>query len=376
MAINAQINTLQASGDYEVIYPQTVDENIVVNDLVKEILSLSKESMLDEVLLSMVLPVGKYAVNLTVTTQMGNPVRQAKIIGLVSYSGQDISTDENGMAFGFCDTNSATIGVEAGNIQDISTTTQVFSLQEKIINPVSLMVNRSSATQKTYSVSQTIMFTDDVGTFDLSAIGGGEDGQFCNVTPDRINGSIQYVGYGNAGRGGNAGQIINQAGITYNGGLLDLQVGAHGNSQISGAGISYTANYGGGAVGGQGSYSPNVDHGGDFDQKRSATNGAGSSGFLYPPTQVGGAGGGGSLTFFGGFDGYEKPGEGGSPGGGKGGYNSRGTTMQKGGDGNYPGAGGGGEGCRGGLSSFGQLAKSGVGIGSSGLIGIIWHYKN
>ena len=121
-----------------------------------------------------------------------------------------------------------------------------------------------------------------------------------------------------------------------------------------------------GAPGGKGA---TYTYSSQIDNPIAATPGSDTSGFLYPPTQVGGSGGGGGAYITEGGN-PVKPAAGGSPGGGHG--EELGMPYKT--DGTKPGAGGGGAQAT--LSGeAGNLSPGTAGKGVAGLVGIMWRYK-
>ena len=320
--------------------------------------------MLDDVLLNMVLPDNKYAVALTVKTPGGRPFNGASVSGITSYVGEALTTDENGYVLGFCDTSTPTVTVTNSFLDVIGNVVQQLNLSGKVINQVEMTGVRVSNSQTTFNNgSRTILFSPDVEKFNCSAIGGGQNGR---------TGTAVYVdrSYAQAkgGAGGNAGEIKNLENVSNPGSPFLIKVGSAGEN--SSVGDYITASGGGGVVGGTGGYAwVDLSPGAQDTRKTAGTAGNNSSGFLYPPTEVGGSGGGGGAKLD--FDrGYAivYAQNGGTPGGGKGGGYTDGLYLPE--NGKLPGAGGGGGP---GLYTDENRSRAG-GTGAAGLVGFTWTY--
>ena len=360
MTRNIEINYLNSSG-YDLLYPKAIDSNTEVDAIIKEILSLSESDMLDDVLLNMVLPDNKYAVALAVKTPGGRPFNGASVSGITSYVGEALTTDENGYVLGFCDTSTPTVTVTNPFLDVNGNVVQQLNLSGKVINTAEITGTRKANSQTTFSSgTRVIRFSLDVDEFDCSAIGGGQNGE-------QGDGNTTIIRNATGGRGGNAGEVINEANITNTTQEISVTVGGIGADSIIG---EYVAHGGGGASGGAGAYATYDSRSGDTSRMEAGA-GGNSVDFLYPSTQVGGAGGGGGvgvgdtriLLVVGG-------GIGGQDGGGEGAACSD-SSVTQGDDGKYPGSGGGG----GGSQAYSSRHLYDGGSGQSGLVGFMWRYK-
>lgn len=175
--------------------------------------------------------------------------------------------------------------------------------------------------------------------------------------------------YGYGGSGGDAGGIINQASVAYLNKLITVVVGAEngGKSSVNGTQTPDGVKGGSGAIAHTQGSNKNATH---------ATTGTSTTGFLYPPTSVGGSGGGGGAYSDNDYEAiYANHASGGSPGGGAGSNHS----SSNGSNGEMYGSGGGG--------GYGFIAAedegSGVitsatpgGAGKQGVVGFMWRYKS
>ena len=362
MTRNIEINYLNSSG-YDLLYPKAIDSNTEVDAIIKEILSLSESDMLDDVLLNMVLPDNKYAVALTVKTPGGRPFNGASVSGITSYVGEALTTDENGYVLGFCDTSTPTVTVTNPFLDMNGNVVQQLNLSGKVINTVEMVGTRKANSQTTFSSgTRVIRFSFDVDEFDCSAIGGGQNGEQGDANTTIIRNAT-------GGRGGNAGEVINEANITNTTQEISVTVGGIGADSIIG---EYVAHGGGGASGGTGAYATYDSRNGTTTRTEPGV-GENSIDFLYPPTQVGGAGGGGGVGV-----GNDRivlglsGGAGGQDGGGPGAGYSSASAIYQGDDGECPGSGGGG----GGSEAYSYRHLYDGGSGQPGLVGFMWRYKS
>lgn len=310
---------------------------------------------MDQALVKLAMPEGKFALEITLLSIKGNPLPNVPIAGITTITGESVTTDANGKAFGFTTSNPVTITAKTGIYIDLATDpTQSFSLVSGIVNQRTMTIARSSIAQKLIDTSGSFYFSPEVGEYDWSAIGGGFNGS--EGSGGKIN--SKEAGYG--GSGGNAGGVINQAGITYDGSVISVIVGGIGGK--SGVNDILSGN---GASGGLGARI--VDETSSY--YRVAAAGGNTSGFLYPETQVGGAGGGGRAIIYSSGR-YAIEADGGTPGGG----NGSASIKTAGSDGFLPGSGGGG-GC--GESTWpGDTGQgSAGGSGKPGIVGFMWRYK-
>ena len=354
MTRNIEINYLNSSG-YDLLYPKAIDSNTEVDAIIKEILSLPESDMLDDVLLNMLLPDNKYAVALTVKTPGGRPFNGASVSGITSYAGEALTTDENGYVLGFCDTSTPTVTVTNPFLDVNGNVVQQLNLEGKVINTVEMTGTRKANSQTTFSSgTRVIRFSFDVNEFDCSAIGGGQNGEQGDANTTVIRNAT-------GGRGGNAGEVINEANITNTTQEISVTVGGIGADSVIG---EYVAHGGNGASGGAGAYATYDSRNGSTTRSESGV-GGNSIDFLYPPTQVGGAGGGGGVGV-----GNDRVllrlngGAGGQDGGGPG-------ATYNGDDGECPGSGGGG----GGSEAYSYRHLYDGGSGKPGLVGFMWRYK-
>lgn len=328
----------------------------LLQDVVCDILGLDYTATPNDALMSLALPSGKYAISVTLKSPGGRPMHGVTLSGIVTAAGNSAVTDNNGVGFGFATTSPVTVTADISSFLDLTGTASVtLTPMAGVVNKTAIVCTRASSAQTTLSSSKTVRFSPDVTEYDWSAIGGGFNGSEGSGTEI----SSKEVAYG--GNGGNAGGVINQAGVVYNGGSISVVVGGIGGK----SGVNNTLS-GNGAIGGLGGRI------GDEQPSlyRKAVAGGNTTGFLYPETQVGGAGGGGRAII--GSSGRSAPAAvGGTPGGGNGSESINNTGS----DGSLPGSGGGG-GC--GRSIWGSATGEGTagGRGKPGLVGFMWRYKS
>lgn len=328
----------------------------LLTDGVCEILGLDHDATPNDAFLALCLPSGKYAVSVTVKSPGGRPIPNVTLSGLLTAAGNPVVTGTDGVGFGFATTSPVTVTAVISSFLDLTGAASVtLTPTAGVVNKAEITCTRASSAQTTLSSSRTVRFSPDVSEYDFSAIGGGFNGS--EGSGDSINNKEAAVG----GNGGNAGGVINQAGITYDGSAISVIVGGiGGNSSVNGVST------GSGASGGVGarlvSETPSL--------LRNASAGGNTTGFLYPPTEVGGAGGGGLARVASSGSSVDAA-SGGTPGGGAGA-----TWINKpGSDGSRPGSGGGGGAGQSPGGSSGSIVTAG-GSGQPGLVGFVWRYQS
>lgn len=337
----------------------TYTKDEILKDSTAAILGLGTDAVPDDAFLALALPAGKYAISVTVKSPGGRPMSGISLSGIVSAAGSAVVTDENGAGFGFSTSSPTTITADISAFLDLTGTASVtLTPKEKIVNEAKIVCKRGSATKATFSASKTVKFSPDVSEYDASAIGGGENGK--KGTGSQNGGTYYAAG----GDGGQAGGVLNLGKQPYTyPNPIPLVVGAVGG--VSKIGETSTPAGAPGGNGGKHTYN-RVD---GIDNKVVATAGSDTSGFLYPPTQVGGSGGGGGTSIYRG--GTVSPAKGGLPGGGGGGFYPF-DSYEK--NGKNPGAGGGGS-VTAWVDDEGTLSLGTPGQGVAGLVGIMWRYK-
>lgn len=326
----------------------------LLKDATAAILGLPNTAVPDDAFLALALPAGKYAISLTLKSPGGRPMSGISLSGIVTAAGSAVVTDENGVGFGFSTSSPTTITADISAFLDLTGTASVtLTPKEKIVNEAEIVCKRGSATKATFSASKTVKFSPDVSEYDASAIGGGENGGAATAPSMYREPQI-------GGNGGRAGGVLNLAKQKYvHPDSIMLTVGAVGGVSKIGENITPV-----GATGGKGA---TRRYSGRFIYT-AATVGEDTSGFLYPPTEVGGAGGGGGVT----DNDDPTTGEakrGGTPGGG--GPNINNNAKNR--DGTKRGAGGAGESIY--YNSDEDLTLYQAGKGVAGLVGIMWRYK-
>ena len=339
----------------------------IIDSTTAQVLQIAEGSNVDDALLKLAMPEGKYALQITLLTPGNRPIPNVAITGITTITGGAVTTDANGKAFGFATSNPVTVTADLSKFLDLSgNVSQSFSLTSGIVNQGVMTATRASSAQKLLTSSGSFYFSPDVAEYDWSAIGGGYNGGTGTYTAQA--GYQKPDGSLSGGKGGDAGGIINKASVVYSNELITYIVGAAngGKSSVNG---TQTGN---GVSGGKGA-SMSL-HFNKTATKYSASDGASTTdSFLYPPTSVGGAGGGGG-AYFTSAERYEytiDPGKGGSPGGGTG--ITLGTTS--GSNGSKYGAGGGG-----GFTDVDEYRESSdVDSGASGkqgVVGFMWRFKS
>lgn len=345
----------------DALKPALTAKGTTIGNITAQVLQVDPGSNVDDALLKLAMPEGKYAVSLTLLSPGGRRIPNVVVNGINTITGGEVKTDANGEAFGFTNGSPAVLSVNLTSFLDLEdSASKTVSLISGTINAVELSATRISGTSKLITTSGSFYFSPDVSDYDWSAIGGGQNGGKGSGQSDGEDTSDYQLGYG--GDGGNAGGIINRSAVAYNSEKLSVIVGGIGGKSKLNAEETPS-----GARGGGGAYTEHefsVTEG-SINSGHDAGNGNSSGEFLYPRTSVGGAGGGGGIYSYGEAPG-RKAGKGGSPGGGNG------NTTGNGKNGSLPGSGGGGGGV--GLTGHNATLYSG-GAGKSGCVGFVWRYK-
>ena len=331
----------------------------LLSDAVCEILGLEDTATPNDAFMALCLPSGKYAISVTVKSPAGRPIQGVTLSGLLTAAGNPVVTNNNGVGFGFSTTSPSTITADISAFLDLTGAASVtITPTAGVVNRVEINCSRSSSSQTTLSTSRIVRFSPDVDEYDWSAIGGGENGSIGSQTAS----SIEARAYG--GRGGNAGGVLNKANVKNTGATIPVIIGSAGGGISSVAG----SETGAGAVGGVGG-STNYNSDTDKVSLTNAAVGGDTENFLYPQTEVGGAGGGGAAV----DESSGKKGagaNGGLPGGGAGAK----SITSNGSDGTLPGSGGGGGAASAQLTIYGTGRTTLGGAGKSGLVGFRWRY--
>lgn len=335
----------------------------IIDATTAQVLQIAAGSNVDDALLKLAMPEGKYALQITLLSPGNRPIPNVAITGITTITGGAISTDANGKAFGFATSNPVTVTADLSKFLDLTgNISQSFSLTSGIVNQGVMTATRSSETQKLITASGTFHFSPDVAEYDWSAIGGGHNGE---------NGHGGYEtnqNYAYGGTGGSAGGVINQANIEpRSDSILNVVIGGANGGKSSVNGIET----GVGVAGGSGgyAYATNSYSGGHTN----GGNGNSSQSFLYPPTSVGGSGGGGACKSKIGHsaDPYSaKPGAGGTPYGGTGNDDVNTDLI------NASGYGGGGGGGYAYILGFSDAKTTKAGTGYQGVVGFMWRFKS
>lgn len=348
--------------------PGITAKGTIIGSATAQVLQIAEGSNVDDALLKLAMPEGKYALQITLLSPGNRPIPNVAITGITTITGGAVKTDANGKAFGFATANPITVTADLSTFLDLTgNVSQSFSLTSGTVNQGVMTATRASSAQKLLTASGSFFFSPDVAAYDWSAIGGGYNGGAGTYSEDSLGGSTIITG----GSGGNAGGVINRAGNAANPSTaIQVIIGAiGGKSSVNGI---QTPNGAVGGIGAQWHY----QLGG-----RNAANGASTTdSFLYPPTTVGGAGGGGGeIWTISGIDAsadHPNGGSGGSPGGGSGGYFYRssggvGRDKRNGSAGLYYGSGGGG-----GAGTRDRDYNGSGGAGKQGVVGFMWRYKS
>lgn len=337
----------------------------IVDDIVAEVLQIDPGSNVDDALLALSLPSGKYAVSVTLLTPGGKPFPNLTISGLVTQTGGEVKTNEQGKAFGFCTSSPISLSANTAKYIDIgSNTTKSVNLISGIVNRVTIQATRVSDPKKVFTSSTTSYFSADVIEYDWSAVGGGTNGGTGYPSGGQVSTSIQAHG----GSGGYGGGVLNQANNKYSPEtpIKIIVGGVGGESSVDNVSTSSASRTPGG--GGATAQAEQLGNGSTW--KTDAGNGRNGPDFLYPPLNVGGSGGGGGSHAKGGVGEISASAGSGGNGGGRGSNspNSAGSNASS-----YGGGGGGGYAFYSTDYDDNNVYTDG-GTGMQGCVGMVWRY--
>ena len=80
MAKRIEMNIKENEG-YEILYPQTIDKNVLINEQISGLLGIESNSSVYDALINLIVPQGKRLYTVTVTLK-GEPVSDIKVSGL------------------------------------------------------------------------------------------------------------------------------------------------------------------------------------------------------------------------------------------------------------------------------------------------------
>ena len=354
---NIEINYKNTENNYDILYPEAIDNNILVEDVIKDILSLPSTDKLNDVLLKLVLPGDRYVVKVTVKSPGGKPFPNVVISNLESFTGETVVTNEDGVCVGFVDNPTPTIILNENILGDYKNVSQQLTLTMNVLNEVNFQLERLENNQLTMRTNdlKKVLFSPDVDEFNCSIVGDGQTGG--NYTNTQSGNRTTRT----MGKGGNAGEVVNFSSIKNNGEIINVYKESDSLSAIVVDGIGQARNaYIEGGTGSRWDFYTNVSSHPNPTETQPGNGINNTTPFLYPPTDVGGSGGGG-------MNGNSEttgivPSIGGTPGGGDGGDATM-YTNRNGKNATAPGAGGGGAGYEG-----------SPGSGQAGMVGFTWEY--
>ena len=330
---NIEMNVMNESGGYDVLYPKTKVENIVnitgnyynkeetLTSDTKDLLSLEADGTPDDAFRNIAIKMNMIMndvgyVYLTVKTNNGNPLVDIPVNGFVSLTGEPtvIRTNNNGEASGYVlegqqplSTNSYA-DLDAGSIQ-VNITKGEFYYEDLVLTTHNYLSITSS---------RTLQFSKNVLKVNVSVGGGGGGGHSSGY----FNSGGNNAGARGAGGGGGGYSVVqenvsfsaetNYQAVVGAGGAIsqnrDVAAGTGGQSSFlgvvanggnggTGAGYNYVGTGGiGNGNGGNGGYT-----GWDGGTSAGAPGGNGTT-YYYSAFEVlslyGGGGGGGGVGFF------------------------------------------------------------------------------
>lgn len=338
----------------------------IIDATTAQVLQLAEGSNVDDALLKLAMPEGKYALQITLLSPGNRPIPNVAITGITTIAGGAVKTDANGKAFGFATANPVTVTANLSTFLDLTgSISQSFSLRSGVVNQGVMTATRLSKPQKLVTSSGSFYFSPDVAEYDWSAVGGGNNGGAGSYSET----SDQYIAVG--GNGGSGGGVLNKPNNKYSPEtpIKIIVGGVGGNSSVNGISTSSSPT----TPGGSGGVAKARKYSGGSNYKTDASNGRSGSSFLYPPTNVGGSGGGGGASSYSDDDVHLNNISASYGSGINGGGNGSNSTINKGSNATSYGSGGGG-GYAANSMYTGNRASTEGGAGMPGCVGMMWRY--
>ena len=382
MAKRIEMNIKESDSGYEMLYPKSISENIILSSQMNEIYELNNAT-LDDVLLQLKLGIGNYGYALTVYAD-NYLVPNVTITGINSLPGKELVTNENGYVFGVSDSANPTISITSPFYDYEDYSEQITS--NGVISQIQIKLKKKEPEKGYFAFQNSTNFnlSPNVKSIDICSVGGGGSGSG-NASNDRHP----------QGAGGGGGYVQNILLKEIEKFSFSVVVGSGGNSNGRNGGGSSSLSYqdqseilctalGGasstdGITGGIGN--GNGGKGSDdgvYDDTIMGQAGGSGTGYLFNEISLGlaGGGGGGSGTIRSGY--FTEPSQyivtvnGGSPNGATGACSVYSLSNQKYArkEAGQAGIGGGG----GGAATAKSLAMGVASSGGNGAVYLRLHY--
>ena len=258
MAKRIEMNIKENEG-YEILYPQTIDKNVLINEQISGLLGIESNSSVYDALINLIVPQGKRLYTVTVTLK-GEPVSDIKVSGLQEMQGTstDLITDENGIVSGLGEFNNQQVSIDFSNYLDMQSEASV-NIKPDNSN---ITYNYSWSLDEFYKEpdfntlyqSSTSFYLMDT-TIDLYVVGGGGSGGYS----DSVAHNNQYICMGMGGGSGNYNIYSkipvkkSQVNIVIGSGGANVSTNSYGNNggttTVTINNTQYQATGGGGGVG-------------------------------------------------------------------------------------------------------------------------------
>ena len=183
MAKNIEMN-YKGESAYEIIYPNIIAKNIVSFEGENPILTLDVANLygLDETgvpndifyILAQLADRNGFRIKVQLTD--GTPVVGATITGITAKDGGAVITDDNGLGFGFSESNSVTIQAISPYYDWNNSQSQQCTVSGFIGSCVLTLQNKQLSDNIVFTSSSTVKFSPLYGNIDIFLVGGGGSG--------------------------------------------------------------------------------------------------------------------------------------------------------------------------------------------------------
>lgn len=330
------------------------NKSSVLQDITCDVLQISRDSVVNDALLSLGIGLGRYGFVITVTDPTGTPVPGAIITGLDPVVGDTLTTNADGVAIGISNQSTATLQVKSPYL-DLQSITNLEVSSDQKLHQVSVQLSYVEPYVLVESSGEYAL-SPSVTSFDVTAVGGGGGG---------VGGSTKST-ISHQGGGGGGGYVTTELDIQNQNGFVTITigsggsalntyknntnswpfVGATGGSTLVHVNEQLVASANGGSGGIANENSPmsvgGTGNGNGGSQLTASSAGGSGSGYIFGDESLGVAGGGGGGGYRAGATPTVNP-NGGSPFGATGGYYYNGDkSATHAGAASGPGGGGGG----------------------------------
>ena len=178
---NIEMNVMNESGGYDVLYPKNISDITLNSEHLKDLFNLNENSNVDDAFdyvskKIILLQYHKAGVNVTLKSQAGTPIPNIPILGITAnYDGSgNCVTDENGSCFGYCDVGN--VNIHCNTYVDMTINNQQLETVATEMYDVNLIGSNFINFKKWNSTPGNVMFSTNVSRLDVSVGGGGGGG--------------------------------------------------------------------------------------------------------------------------------------------------------------------------------------------------------